>query len=68
MAKVTEGNPYYYAPGSSNNYALPDLYYIFKRGDGAEKCLALDVSQDNASLIVDALNDHYLNQAVLNRI
>ena len=58
MAKVTEGDPYYYAPCG---YYKNNLYGVYKRREHPNlQCIALDVSQDNASLIVDALNLKHL--------
>lgn len=56
MAKVTEGSPYYYAPTPANE---PDTWLVFKRLEHPHsQMLCSTTSQDNASLIVDALN-HY---------
>lgn len=62
MAKVTEGDPYYYAPSTSGEIN----YCIFKRSTHPnQECLAVDVSQDSASLIVDALNFHHHKDKIL---
>ena len=55
MAKVTEGDPYYYAPHRFNENG----YCIYKRDDHKRmEPLCEQVNQSDASLIVDALN-HY---------
>ena len=55
MAKVSEGTPYYYSPHrySSEMFKIED-----KRKTGDDP-IAEGVTQDNASLIVDALNACY---------
>lgn len=53
MAKVTEGNPYYYAPFVANS----NILYVYKRGEHPHKeVVCKPTTQEHASLIVDALN------------
>lgn len=55
MAKVTEGNPYYYTPYTNS----PNSYSIRCRDRHPNDVVVEQVDQDNASLIVDALNHFY---------
>lgn len=65
MAKMGEGEYYYYLPHSNNNtFGIShDKYYICKRDAPHPNFTVIveQVSQDNASLIVDALNFHENN-------
>lgn len=57
MAKMGEGEYYYYAPVPADANPLfysPDTFEVWKRGDFSP--MAANLKQDNASLIVDALN------------
>lgn len=61
MAKITEGDPYYYI---LSNYPEAETYNIFKREHSGEgiKPLASRLTKENASLIVDALNYYETNE------
>lgn len=59
MAKVMEGEHYYYAPVPADANPLfyaPNTFEVWKRGDFTP--IAANLKQDNASLIVNALNEY----------
>lgn len=59
MAKVTEGKHYYYAPVPADAnplFYIPNTFEIWKVGDFSP--MAANLKQDDASLIVDALNEY----------
>ena len=63
MAKISEGEHYYYAPVPADANPLfysPDTFEVWKRGDFTP--MAANLKQDNASLIVDALNEYESRQ------
>lgn len=57
MAKVMEGEHYYYAPVPADAnplFYIPNTFEVWKVGDFGP--MAANLKQDDASLIVDALN------------
>lgn len=60
MAKVTEGDPYYYAPFRHSG----EYYAVYKKGAGRLDTIVEQATQDNASLIVDALNVCHITEPV----
>lgn len=57
MAKVGEGNPYYYLHHPYNKGQ--DLFKIYDRNSQAYGPVTEGLKQDDASLLVDALNFYY---------
>jgi hypothetical protein len=58
MAKMSEGSPYYYTPESDeDNWGTYTQYNVYSnKKHPNQELLCTTQSQENASLIVDALN------------